>query len=277
METSVDFVVQDAVGEITFRRPQARNALTWEAMEAFAACVEKAAAQTEMRALIVTGAGGAFCAGGDLFELDGYLTFDDGVRLSTIMAQALDRLEAIAIPTIAAIEGPALGGGAEIALACDLRVMAEGATLGMMHVRLGITPAWGGGQRLLRLAGYARTLEWLAEGRVLVAEEARLEGLANRVVPKGEALSHARSLAGNVIALDPHAVRAVKRIARAGVTLNPVEAMRLEQNAFPDLWAAHAHREASAAFLASRNHRPRPEALGTQTSESTPAPHDPKP
>ncbi|HMK08822.1 MAG TPA: enoyl-CoA hydratase/isomerase family protein [Anaerolineales bacterium] len=258
MESLVAFSMEDGLGQITIQRPEARNALTWQAMDDFSDCVEQAEAAPDLRALIVTGAGGAFCAGGDLFELDNYLSRLDGARLSAVMAQALDRLEALPVPTIAAIEGPALGGGAEIAIACDLRVMAEGASLGMMHVRLAISPAWGGGQRLLRLAGYARSLEWLAAGKVFAALEALEAGLINRVAALGGALAEARSLAKQFAANDLEAVGTVKRILRAGVSLPLAEAARLEREAFPDLWAGAAHRLASAAFVARRNHRPHP-------------------
>jgi enoyl-CoA hydratase len=258
MQQLVDLVVDRGIGRITIHRPAARNALTWSAMEAFGATVEQAHQATDLRALIVSGEGGSFCAGGDLFELDGYPSRLDGVRLSSLMAEALDRLEALPVPTIAAIEGPALGGGAEIARACDVRLMADGAALGMMHVRLAITPAWGGGQRLIRLVGYARALEWMAAGRVFAASEAWQAGLANRAVPRGQALAEAVSLAQEFAANDAQAVRAVKRIARAGIQLPTSEAMRLERESFPDLWAAPAHLQASAAFVAKRNHRPRP-------------------
>jgi enoyl-CoA hydratase len=258
MQRLVDFIAEDGIGVITIHRPEARNALTWQAMDAFGASVGEAAAASDVRAVIVTGAGGAFCAGGDLFELDGYLTRLDGVRLASIMTEALDQLEAISVPTIAAIEGPALGGGAEIALACDLRVMAEGAALGLMHVRLAISPAWGGGQRLYRLAGYARTVEWLAAGKVFSASEAASAGLVNRVAPQGQALAEARSLARSFAESDRQAVVVAKRLAQAGARLPVDEARLIEREAFPDLWAAAAHREASATFVASRNHRPRP-------------------
>ena len=247
---------QEGIGRLSLHRAEARNALTWEAMRLVAEAVEAAHAAPDLRALIVTGGEEAFCAGGDLYELDGYPTHADGARLSAIMAAALDRLEALPVPTVAAIEGPALGGGAEMALACDLRVMADGAGLGMMHVRLGITPAWGGGQRLLRLVGYARSLEWLAAGRVLTAGEALESGLANLSVPRGKSLEHALALAKTIAAGDPNAVRAVKRLLRAGLTLPPREAAIAERGEFPDLWAAPAHLEASASFVARRNHKP---------------------
>ena len=247
---------RDGIAQLSLHRPEARNALTWEAMRLFAEAVEAAHAAPDLRALILTGDEGAFCAGGDLYELDGFPTRADGVRLSAVMAAALDRLEALPIPTVAAIEGPALGGGAEMALACDLRVMAEGASLGMMHVRLGITPAWGGGQRLLRLVGYARSLEWLAAGRVLTPGEALEAGLANLSVPRGRSLEHALALAQTIAACDANAVRAVKRLLRAGMILPSGEAAMAERGEFPDLWAAPAHLEASASLVARRNHKP---------------------
>ena len=256
--SSILFEVQeDGIGVLTMNRPEARNALTWEAMESFANAVDSAhEVERELRALVVTGADGAFCAGGDLFELDEYPTRLDGARLGAIMGEALVRLEALPIPTLAAMEGPALGGGAEVALACDVRVMAEGATLGMMHVRLGICPAWGGGQRLLRLVGYSRALEWMAAGQVFTADEALAYGLANRVAPEGEAFDHSMELAAVFARQDSQAVRAIKRLARAGVELSPGEAAAAERSEFPDLWAAPAHLEASARFIARKNHRP---------------------
>ncbi len=250
-------VLDDGIGVITMNRPEARNALTWEAMEAFSKAVDNAhACERDLRALVVTGAEGAFCAGGDLFELDGYPTRLDGARLAAIMGEALTHLEALPIPTLAAMEGPALGGGAEVALACDIRVMAEGATIGMMHVRLGICPAWGGGQRLLRLVGYSRALEWTAAGRVFTASEAMAYGLANQLAPEGAAMDAAVTLAAAFARQDPQAVRAIKRLVRAGVEMPPGQAAAAERAEFPDLWAAPAHLEASARFVARKNHRP---------------------
>jgi enoyl-CoA hydratase/carnithine racemase len=243
---------------LTIDRPQARNALTWEAMRQFSDAVQLASSSTDTRCLIVTGGPEAFCAGGDLFELDAFPTRLDGVRLSSLMAEALDRLELLPWPTLAAIEGPALGGGAEIALACDLRVMGEGSTLGMMHVRLAITPAWGGGQRLLRLAGYARAIEILTAGRSLSAEEALTWGLANRVAARGQALDVAQSVARLISGHDATAVRAAKRMLQAGLRLPMSEAVRAERSEFPDLWAGAAHLQASKDFVARRNHRPQP-------------------
>lgn len=247
----------EGVGLLTMSRPQLRNALDWEAMDAFAQAIAEVGRDPALRTLVITGAGGAFCSGGDLYELDGYPSELDGARLASVMGDALNALEQLPFPTLAAIEGPALGGGAEIALACDLRIMAEDATLGLMHIRLGITPAWGGGQRLLRLVGYPLAMEWLSTGRVLRGPQAYEARLANRLVPSGEALASALSLASEIATRDPQAVRSVKALLQAGQRAPLSEALAAERLLFPELWAAPAHLDASARFVSRRNHRPK--------------------
>lgn len=247
----------EGVGVLTMNRPQLRNALDWEAMEAFGQAVEQAGRDPTLRALIVTGAEGTFCSGGDLYELDQFPTRLDGARLAAVMGDALNALEQLPFPTLAALEGPALGGGAEIALACDLRVMAEDASIGLMHIRLGIAPAWGGGQRLLRQVGYPLAMEWLTTGRVLRGPQAFEHRLANRLVPRGEALETAQSMASEIATRDPQAVRSVKQLLQVGQRLPYSEALAVERSLFPDLWAAPAHLHAATRFVSRKNHRTR--------------------
>lgn len=249
--------LEGGVADLTLNRPEALNALNWEAMDQFAQSIERLHDRDDLRALIVHGSGHAFCSGGDLFELHQYPDYQDGLRLATVMGDALDRLESLPFPTIAAIEGVALGGGAEIALACDLRVMAEDATLGMMHVRLAICSAWGGGQRLLRLVGYPLAIEWMTIGRVLSADEASHYGLANRLVPSGQAVDQARDLSNSICRMDADAVRAIKRFLQAGQAGPFDQALKVERGEFPKLWEAKAHLQASEAFVARKNHRVR--------------------
>jgi len=245
------------IGLLTMNRPELRNALNWEAMQAFGEVVRQSAHDPDLRILIIAGSAGAFCSGGDLYELDQYPTRLDGARLATVMGEALQILDSLPFPTIAAIEGPALGGGAEIALACDLRIMSETTSLGLMHIKLGIIPAWGGGQRLLRLVGYSLALEWLSTGRVLSASEALKFGVANQVVPGGTALEEALAIAAEIAARDSTAVLAAKRLLQEGLQLPLWEALAHERALFPDLWAAPAHLEASTRFVSRKNHQPR--------------------
>ncbi|MEJ2012547.1 MAG: enoyl-CoA hydratase/isomerase family protein [Anaerolineales bacterium] len=243
------------IGLLRFNRPQVRNALSWSAMECFRDLIEQAYDDRDLRVLILTGDKRAFCAGGDLAELHSHLSRVDGVRLMTLMGEALNRLAEFPAPTIAAIEGAAMGGGAEISLACDMRVLAEDAHIGLMHVRLAISPAWGGALRLLRTVGYARAFEWLVAGRVLTGEQAYRYGLANRLTPPGQAMAEARALAETIAAYDPAAVHAIKRMLRAGRTLDPSSAAAAERREFPVLWAAPAHTQASADFIARKQSR----------------------
>jgi enoyl-CoA hydratase/carnithine racemase len=252
----------DHTATLCLNRPESLNALTWEAMDEFAAVVDRLSRDTDLRALVVHGAGRAFCSGGDLFELHSFPSHEDGQRLVRVMGDALAQLEALPFPTIAAIEGPALGGGAELALACDMRVMAEGATLGMMHIKLGITPAWGGGQRLLRLVGYERAIEWLSMGVVHDAAQAASHGLANHVTDRGGALPHALALASRIAEASPQAVAAVKAGLRAGLTMAVDAATQVERRLFPELWASEPHLKASQRFVSRKRSQPSPNGSG---------------
>ena len=167
----IDFNIHGNVALLTVDRPEVRNALNPGAMAEFAAAVERAHALPGLLALIVTGAGKAFISGGDVAELRTVTTEADAEKMITLMGNALDRLAALPCLTIAAMEGPARGGGCEIALACDWRVAAEDADLGFVQIRLGITTGWGGASRLYRLVGYPCALDLLTLGRVLSAPE----------------------------------------------------------------------------------------------------------
>lgn len=243
------------IAVLRVERPRVRNALDWEAMQAFAACVEQAATLPQLRVLIVTGTAEAFVAGGDLRVLHQADSREDGWRLSRGMTLALDRLERLPCPVIAAINGPARGGGAEIALACDLRVAAQDATLSFAQIHLGLTPGWGGGQRLLRLVGYSKAFELLTTGRVLEAEEMLALGLVNRLAEKNGALEAAFALGETLARQSTEAVAAIKRLLRAGMELPPPLARAQEQQLFPPLWDSPAHHRAVERWLQNRRAR----------------------
>ncbi len=248
--TEIRFQIdENGIGLVEIDRPHVRNALDWSSMERFAEIVEQAHQATDIRALIVTGAGQAFVSGGDLSVLQHYPLPEHGERLATIMGDALRRLEDLPYPTIAAINGPARGGGAEVAMACDLRVMAEDASIGFVHTRLGIVTAWGGGQRLLRTVGYARALELLTTGRVISPDEAYFLGMVNIISPAGEALSTAKILAGQIASNPADCILATKRFLRRGLTEPEEVALAAERAEFPALWDTEFRRQAVARFL----------------------------
>ncbi len=243
----------DGIAVITFSRPQAMNALDLATMRAFAATIDSLAGDDSLRALILAGAGdAAFCSGGDLQELSAYPSADDGRAMIALMGDALLAMERLPVPVIAAINGYALGGGSEIALACDLRIIDSAARLGFVQIRMGLTPGWGAGQRLLRLVGYGRALEILLRGNVLRAPEIEALGLATRVVEQGTALDSALDFAREIVKAPPDVVRAIKALLQAGLNRPYESALQAKRDLFPALWAAEAHVKAVDEFLARR-------------------------
>ncbi|MDZ4763326.1 MAG: enoyl-CoA hydratase/isomerase family protein [Chloroflexota bacterium] len=254
MTNTIQFTHADGIAVLTFNRPAQRNALDTAAMIAFAERIAQIAADAAQhdlfRALIITGAGtNAFCSGADLVEMSGKPSAADGLAMSARMGDALMILEALPFPTIAAINGYALGGGAEVALACDLRIIDAAARIGFVQARRGLTPGWGGGQRLLRLVGYPRALEILLEARILDADTAHTAGLVERIAPAGGALDAARAFAAEIAQRDPAVVRSIKTLLRAGWMQPYPQALMSERALFPPLWAGDARKAATQSFL----------------------------
>lgn len=240
----------DGIVTLTFNRPQARNAINLATMRRFAQVVYDLADLPDLRAVIVTGAGTtAFCSGGDLVELAQHPSEDDARAFITVMGDALRGLERLPVPVIAAINGYALGGGSEIAMACDLRIIDDKARMGFVQVHMALTPGWGAGQRLLRLVGYARAMEILLEGRAMDADELLVHGLVNQMVESGNALPAALEFARKIASVPPDVVRSIKALLLAGLTYPYDEALKLERDIFPPLWAAEPHLRAVERFL----------------------------
>lgn len=241
--------IEPGLAIIQVDRPEVRNALDWESIKAFARYIETAHDNPDLKGLILTGSGDTFISGGDLKELSKYTSEADGHQLASTMSIALHHLERLPYLTLAAVNGPARGGGVEIALACDLRILSLNADLGFVQISLGLSPGWGGGQRLLRLVGYSHSLEWLASGRILTADEALSFGLANRVTPADQVLNTAIEMMRHMASQPQEAVRAIKCILRAG-TILPVEtAEALELETFAYLWSTDTHIRAVERYL----------------------------
>jgi enoyl-CoA hydratase/carnithine racemase len=249
----------DGVTILTFNRPETRNALDLESMNIFRDTVDGLAHEPSLRALILTGAGqDAFCSGGDLTELSAYPSEAEARNMIALMGNALLKLENLTVPMIAAINGYALGGGSEVAMACDLRIADETARMAFVQIRMALTPGWGAGQRLLRLVGYSKAMELLLRGNVMQGAELAAAGLVNQVVEAGNALPHALKMAEQIAAAPPDVVRGIKALLQAGMYQPYEQALQFERDIFPRLWASDAHLQAVETFL-TRNH-PHPPA-----------------
>lgn len=205
-----------------------------------------------LRAVILTGAGEeAFCAGTDIAELD---TLDEtAAREASRRGQGVcDAIELCGVPTIAAINGIAAGGGCELALACHLRIAARHAALSLPETRLGVLPAYGGTQRLTRSVGTGRALAAMLAGDTLAATEAHHLGLVNRVVEKERLMEEAESLAATISEHGPLAVRACLEAVTRGARLPLEDGLALEAELFAGLFATEDVREGTRAFLEKR-------------------------
>lgn len=255
MTTPIQIETQpDGVAIVTVNRPDVRNALNWEAMHGLQAAVEQLASDPTLRVVIITGAGGrAFISGGDVRELHDDVSEEAGLRQHDLMAGTLDRLSALPVPVIAAMEGAARGGGCEVALSCDMRFASAEATMGFAQITMGVSPGWGGAGRLAALIGPSRAFDLLLTGRVLDAKAAHQIGLVDRITEVGKALDEARNLAARIAGQPVMAVRGVKDVLHGYRTMPSDAARARERSVFAMLWASADHAEASSAFLEKRD------------------------
>ncbi len=236
---------------LTLNRPEALNALSVQVLADLDAALDEVAA-AGVDAVAITGAGEkAFVAGADIGELAELRGL--GGRDFARRGQALfDKVENMPVPVIAAVNGYALGGGCELALACHLRVASEKAVLGLPEVTLGVIPGYGGTQRLPRLIGRGRALDMILTGRQVRAEEALRMGLVDRVVPPGELTAAVEELAGTILKRGPLALRAALEAVRGGTQSSQAEGLRLEAQLFGLLCGSEDMIEGTAAFLEKR-------------------------
>ncbi len=246
------FEIRDGVGLVTVNRPKALNALDGRTIAELDACFASVESNAAVRALVITGGGEkAFVAGADVAEMTA-MTPASARSLAAAGQRAFARLEALSIPTIAAVNGHALGGGNELALACDLVYASEKARFGQPEVALGLVPAWGGTQRLVRRVGPMRALEMVLAGEACDAHAAREMGLCLEVLPPDKLLDHALAKARLIASRGPLAVAAAKRVLRAGADAGLQEGLALEAEAFGLLFATEDVREGTRAFLEKR-------------------------
>lgn len=237
---------------LTIERPEKLNALNAGVLDALDAAIAKAAIDDDARVVVITGAGErAFVAGADIAELRD-LASD---ALPDFMQSGLDlfsRIEKLGKPVIAAINGFALGGGLELALACTLRLASSTAQFGLPEIKLGLLPGYGGTQRLTRLVGQARALHMMLTGDPVKADQALAWGLVNQVTEPGELDAAVQALAGRLAASAPLAMRAIITAVNCGGNLPLDEGIALEKAQFLANFATADAREGTAAFLEKR-------------------------
>jgi len=244
--------VEDGVGLLTVNRPRALNALDGRTIGELAQVLDAAALDRSVRALVLTGAGEkAFVAGADISEMAG-LSPLEARRFAEAGQRAFARLEALPIPTIAAVNGFALGGGCELAMACDLVYASEAARFGQPEVNLGLLPGFGGTQRLARRVGLMRAKEMILSGEVVDAARAKATGLALEVLAPERLLPHALGVARKIASRGPLAVAAAKRVMQVGLDMDLAAGCALEAEAFGLLFGSADAGEGMRAFLEKR-------------------------
>jgi enoyl-CoA hydratase len=244
--------VEETVAVATFHRPKALNALNSATIAELGQVLDAVDADRSLRALVVTGAGEkAFVAGADIAEMAA-LSPLEAREFAERGERTLARLEALRIPTIAAVNGFALGGGCELAMACDLVYASERAHFGQPEVNLGLIPAFGGTQRLARRVGPARALEIILTGEMIDAGKAKEIGLALEVLPADQLLPHALQMARKIASRAPAAVALAKRTLHAGLAVDAATAAELERQSFALLFGTEDTREGLSAFLEKR-------------------------
>lgn len=250
-EPVVKMEKEGKIAVITIDHPPV-NALNAQVMTELDAAIDAVAASPEVGVLIITGAGEkAFVAGADITEFPS-MTAQSGLNMVLRAHSIFNKLEDLPIPVIAAINGFALGGGCELAMACDMRIAAASAQLGQPEVNLGIIPGYGGTQRLPRLVGPGKAKELIFSAVSIGAEEARQIGLVDRVVEKGRALDEARKLAELILQKGPLAIRAAKRAINEGMQTSLREGLGMEARCFAELAGSEDKTEGAKAFLEKR-------------------------
>ena len=251
MSESVQAERQGEVVLVTLNRPKALNALNRETLEGLRSVLSDVAGDSTARALVLTGAGRAFAAGADIAEMRGLAPID-AEAFSRLGHETMSDLEALSIPTIAAVNGFALGGGCELALACDWIYASEKARFGQPEVALGLIPGFGGTSRLTRRVGVAWAKELAMTGDPIKADEALRIGLANRVFGPDDLMAGALAAARSAAAKGPIAVALAKRILDQGQDADVRTAHALEQNGFGLVFATEDHAEGMDRCLEKR-------------------------
>ena len=247
----VDYAAEGQIGIITINRPKALNALNADVLEDLKAVLDSVDQDT-VRCLIITGAGEkSFVAGADIAQMS-TLTKEEGEAFGKKGNDIFRALEVFPIPVIAAVNGFALGGGCELAMSCDFRICSDNAMFGQPEVGLGITPGFGGTQRLARLIGPGMAKQLIYSARNITADEALRIGLVNAVYPQAELMDQAKKIASGIAKNAPIAVRACKKAINEGLEVCMDEAIVIEEKLFGSCFETADQKEGMGAFLEKR-------------------------
>jgi len=242
-----------AIATITLDRPAVLNALNAALLSELARALADLDARADIRAIVITGSGEkAFAAGADIGELNALPNAGAGAEKARIGQHITERIESLSKPVIAAVNGFALGGGCELAMACDIRIASENAKFGQPEVNLGLIPGYGGSQRSTRLVGKGMALYLCLTGEIVDAREALRIGLVERVVPLAGLMDEAHRIAAAIASKAPLAIAACKRAIHRGAHLSLADALEVEAMEFGLLVNSEDFREGTSAFLEKR-------------------------
>lgn len=256
----VKYEQKDQVAVLTIDRPEALNALNTQVLCDLDEAIAKVEQADDVRVVILTGAGRSFVAGADIGEMKGFSAID-GKKFGVHGGSIFLRLENLSKPVIAAVNGFALGGGCELAMACDIRLASEKAKFGQPETGLGITPGFGGTQRLARLVGMDMAKQLVYSALNIKADEALRIGLVNAVYPQAELMENVMKLANKIAKNAPIAVRHCKKAINEGISKPINEAVAVEEKLFGDCFETHDQVEGMQCFLSRE--KPKPKAVFT--------------
>ena len=243
---------QESIGVIQLHRPSKKNSLNSELRAEMERALMKIAHDTGVKVVIITGGEEIFCAGADVSEIQESTSAESAYKHAREFQILFDRIESLPQPVIAAVAGYALGGGCELALACDIRIASENARFGLPEIKIGAFPAGGGTQRLPRLIGRAKAKEMIFTGDSINAEEALSLGLVTKVVPIVRLLEEANTFAWRLASLPRLAMEASKMLINKSLETDLLSGLELEARSFGTLAATHDLKEGVLAFMEKR-------------------------
>jgi len=249
---TVNYLKEGTLGIVTLNRPRSLNALNAELMKELGVLLGEIGSDKQIMTLIITGGTKSFCVGADISEIGLIQTPAQAHGFAEIAQKLFLQVETLPQPVIGAISGPAVGGGCELALACDFRIAAENAVLGLPEIKIGVMPGGGGTQRLPRLIGMGRAKEMIYLGDSIDAAEAYRIGLVNRVVPVEKLMEEARAMASKLATRPPLALKMCKRVVNDGMTMDARSALAYESRCFEILFSTEDQKEGMRAFSEKR-------------------------